>query len=37
MIATLVEPPNNFNELYQQYMQVNPPDVELDTFIKQHS
>ena len=34
MISTLVEPPTNFNDLYKQYMDLNPPDIELDNLIK---
>ena len=34
MISTLVEPPTNFNDLYKQYMDLNPPDIELDKLIK---
>tara|TARA_B100000073_G_scaffold326880_1_gene311990 strand:- start:2471 stop:3256 length:786 start_codon:yes stop_codon:yes gene_type:complete len=36
LISTLVEPPTNFDELYQTYMDLNPPDIELDNIIKSY-
>ena len=36
LISTLVEPPTNFDELYQTYMDLNPPDIELDNILKSY-
>jgi len=36
VISTVVEPPDNFDELYQTYMDLNPPDLELDTILREY-